>query len=77
MPITPPYVNVDFSGVGAEGSYKLGGGWGGWRLKVRCATLCELAYREEGSQSSVLCSLAHRAKTVCHARALYIPYPSR
>ena len=34
MPITPPYASVDFSGVGAEGSYKLDGGWGGRRLTV-------------------------------------------
>ena len=44
-------------------------------LKVWCATLCEPAYQQEGSQSSVLCSLAQRAKTVCRLlpmRSLFI-----
>ena len=62
--------------MGAEGPYKLGSGWGGQRLKVWCATLCEPAYWEEGSQSSVLCSLAQRAKTTCHLLpmiGLFIP----
>ena len=74
MPITPPYATVDFSSVGADGPYKLGGGWGGQRLKVWCAALCEPAYREEGSQSSVLCSLAQRAKTACHLLPMRGPF---
>ena len=45
-------------------------------LKVWCATLCEPAYQQEGSQSSVLCSLALRAKTICHLLPMRGPFIS-
>ena len=45
-------------------------------LKVWCATLCEPAYQEVGSQSSVLCSLAQHAKTACHLLPMCGPFIS-